>query len=48
MWTMLMDYVPICVQVRDKINGVGESTYYYGPHEFCIIAARPQNQIILS
>jgi len=26
----------------------GEPIYYHGPHEFCIIAGGPQNQLILS
>jgi len=25
--------------------GVGEPIYYQGPHEFCIIAGGPQNQL---
>jgi len=28
--------------------GVGEPIYYRGPHELCIIAGRPQIQLILS
>jgi len=30
------------------ITGVGSLNYYRGPHELCIIAGEPQNQLILS
>ena len=29
-------------------NKGGEPIYYHGPHELCIIAGGPQNQLIFS
>jgi len=34
--------------LRHNLEQGGELIYYHGPHELCIIAGGPQNQLILS
>jgi len=40
--------VQIGICIMEHLEQGGEPIYYHGPHELCIIAGRPQNQLILS
>jgi len=33
---------------KRPLRGGGEPVYYHGPHELCITAGEPQNQLVLS